>query len=119
MKKTILLVNILIAAVLVLSACSPAAQPETAEPPTAEVTELPVDDVPVEEPTPAPIVVTDDLGFEILLAEPAIFRLARAAELPIPTRCAIDIFPHRIDEPSEDGLDEQTLADSKQIGILW
>ena len=71
MKKTILLVNMIIAAVMVLSACSPAAQPEIAELPAVEATEVTVEEVAVEEPTPATIAVTDDLGFEIILAEPA------------------------------------------------
>jgi len=56
---------------MVLSACSPAAQPVTVEPAAVEATEVPVDVEPVAEPTPAPIAVTDDLGFEIILAEPA------------------------------------------------
>ena len=71
MKKTILLINLLIVVVMVLSACSPAAQPVTVEPAAVEATEVPVDVEPVAEPTPAPIAVTDDLGFEIILAEPA------------------------------------------------
>jgi len=71
MKKTMLLINSLIVAALVLSACSPAAQPVTVEPAAVEATDVPVDDEPVEEPTPAPVAVTDDLGFEIILAEPA------------------------------------------------
>jgi len=66
MKKTILLVNFLFVVVMVLSACSPAVLPATAEP-----TEVKITEVPVEEPTPQPIVATDDLGFEITLAEPA------------------------------------------------
>jgi len=71
MKKTILLVNMIIVAAMVFSACSPAAQPENAELPAAEATEVTVEEVAVEEPTPATISVTDDLGFEIILAEPA------------------------------------------------
>ena len=71
MKKSILIVNILIAAVMVLSACSPSTQPVIAEPTVAEATEELVDDVAEEELTPAPIAATDDLGFEIILAEPA------------------------------------------------
>ena len=71
MKKSLFLVNLFIMVMMVLSACSPAAQPVTAEPSAVEATEVPVEEEPVEGPTPAPIAATDDLGFEILLADPA------------------------------------------------
>ncbi len=70
--KLATLLSVLIGLTLILSACGLAAQPEptqpapTEAPPTAEPT-----DAPTAEPEPEPIVVTDDLGVEITLAEPA------------------------------------------------
>ena len=84
-KLTYQILIVLLSATLLLSACATPATPEpveaevveevveepveeVVEEPAAEPTEVPV---PTEEPTPEPIVVTDDLGEEVVLAEPA------------------------------------------------
>lgn len=63
---------VLIALTVLISACAPAAEPEPVEPAVdQEPTPVPATAAPTEEPEPEPIVVTDDLGQEIILAEPA------------------------------------------------
>ena len=58
---------------VLVSACTPAAEPEMVEPTAAEPTAVPATEVPTEvpEPEPEPIQVSDDLGLELVLAEPA------------------------------------------------
>lgn len=71
MKKSIVVLNVLFVLMLLLSACTPSAAPEPTNTPAAEPTDIPPTAAPTEEPVPAPILATDDLGAEIVLAEPA------------------------------------------------
>lgn len=72
MKKRIgLLFSIILVFSVVLAACTPGTAPEATEV-VVEPTDIPPTDVPTEMPEPqAAIVVEDDLGFEIVLDEPA------------------------------------------------
>ena len=71
MKKSFVILNLLFVIMVVLAACAPAAAPEPTNPPAAEPTDIPPTAAPTEEPVPAPILATDDLGTELILAEPA------------------------------------------------
>jgi len=71
MKKSIVVLNVLFVLMLLLSACTPSAAPEPTNTPATEPTDIPPTAAPTEEPVPAPILATDDLGAEIVLAEPA------------------------------------------------
>ena len=72
MKKRIgLLFSIILVFSVVLAACTPGTALEATEV-VVEPTDIPPTDVPTEMPEPqAAIVVEDDLGFEIVLDEPA------------------------------------------------
>lgn len=117
MKKTILFVNMLIVAVVVLSACSPAAQPVTVEPAMVEATEVPVDDELVEEPTPAPIAVTDDLGFELILAEPAL-RIISISPSLTEILYSVGAGDRLIGRDSNSMYPEEALA-AADLGGMW
>lgn len=71
MKKSFVILNLLIVIMVALSACTPAAGPESTSQPVVEPTEAPPTAIPTEEMIETSIVATDDLGVEIVLAEPA------------------------------------------------
>ena len=71
MKKSLVILNILFVIMVVLSACAPAAEPESTSQPVVEPTKAQPTAIPTEEMIETSIVVTDDLGAEIVLAEPA------------------------------------------------
>jgi iron complex transport system substrate-binding protein len=71
MKKSLVILNLLIVIMVALSACTPAAGPESTSQPVVEPTEAPPTAIPTEEMIETSIVATDDLGAEIVLAEPA------------------------------------------------
>ena len=71
MKKSIVILNLLFVIMVTLSACTPAAGPELTSQPVVESTEAPPTAIPTAIPTEemieTSIVVTDDLGVEIVL----------------------------------------------------
>ena len=71
MKKSLVILILLFVIMVVLSACAPAAGPKSTSQPVVEPTEAPPTAIPTEEMIETSIVVTDDLGVEIVLAEPA------------------------------------------------
>ena len=71
MKKSIVMLNVLLVLMITLSACATTAAPEPTNPPVMVPTDTPPTAVPTEEIIQTLIVVTDDLGVEIVLAEPA------------------------------------------------
>lgn len=71
MKKSLVILNLLFVIMVALSACAPAAGPESTSQPVVEPTEAPPTAIPTEEMIETSIVATDDLGAEIVLAEPA------------------------------------------------
>ncbi|MCD6424670.1 MAG: ABC transporter substrate-binding protein [Anaerolineales bacterium] len=71
MKKSIVMLNVLLVLMITLSACAPTAAPEPTNPPVVVPTDTPPTAVPTEEIIQTLIVATDDLGVEIVLAEPA------------------------------------------------
>jgi len=71
MKKTFVFLNVLIVLMLTLSACAQANAPEPTSPVVVEPTDAPPTAVPTEEIIDTTIIATDDLGAEIVLAEPA------------------------------------------------
>lgn len=71
MKKTIVILNVLLILVMSLSACAPAAVVEPEVQADVEPTDLPPTAEPTEEIIDTTITVEDDLGNEILLDEPA------------------------------------------------
>jgi iron complex transport system substrate-binding protein len=71
MKKSFVILNLLIVIMVALSACTPEAGPESTSQPVVEPTEAPPTAIPTEEMIETSIVATDDLGVEIVLAEPA------------------------------------------------
>jgi len=71
MKKTLVILNVLIVLMVTLSACVQGAAPERTSPAVVEPTNAPPTAVPTEEIIDSTIIATDDLGTEIVLAEPA------------------------------------------------
>jgi len=71
MKKTIVVLNVLFALSFVLSACASTDVIEPNSQPVVESTELAPTAKPTEEPVQESIIATDDLGVELVLAEPA------------------------------------------------
>jgi len=71
MKKTLVILNVLIVLMVTLSACVQGAAPEPTSPAVVEPTNAPPTAVPTEEIIDSTIIATDDLGTEIVLAEPA------------------------------------------------
>ncbi len=71
MKKTTVLLNVLLVCMFTLSACAPTAVAEPANEPVMEPTELQSTVEPTDVVVQTAIVITDDLGTEIVLAEPA------------------------------------------------
>ncbi len=71
MRKTIVMLNVLFILMLTLSACAPAAVAQPTNEPVMEATDLVPTVEPTEEVVQTAIMVTDDLGVEIELAEPA------------------------------------------------
>ncbi len=71
MNKTIVVLSGLLMFMFVLSACAPAEVVEPTSQPVVKATELPPTVEPTEEPVQESIVATDDLGTELVLAEPA------------------------------------------------
>jgi iron complex transport system substrate-binding protein len=71
MKKSRVIFNVLFVLMSTLSACAPAADPEPTNLPVEPTLSNPATAVPTEEISQTPILATDDLGTEIILAEPA------------------------------------------------
>jgi iron complex transport system substrate-binding protein len=70
-KNASLLLTIALILTVILAACAPAATAEPELDAVEEPTDIPPTEIPTEVPTPEPIVIEDDLGNEVVLAEPA------------------------------------------------
>jgi len=70
-KRRSILISLIITAGLIFSACATPQASEPVDAPAAQPTEAPPAPEPTEEPQPEPITVSDDLGIEIVLQEPA------------------------------------------------
>jgi iron complex transport system substrate-binding protein len=71
MKKSLVMLNVLFVLMITLPACAPAADPEPTNSPVVATVGIPPTAAPTEEMSQTPIMAADDLGAEIILAEPA------------------------------------------------
>jgi len=70
-KKTYILFSMIIALGVFAAACAPSPEVEPTKAPVLVPTDIPPTSEPTKEPKPEPIIVTDDLGVEIVLKNPA------------------------------------------------